>query len=191
MVGEGAITTIDAYEAELAFDPNGNLLVVWSEIVGSVDTPCRARIYDAGGTPLGPPFAVDAAKTGSRPRVAGAAGEGFVVLWLGVSGAEATVLSLCSPGMATCGDGVWDSRCDNAMTERRTATSSRMRARARFGPVSLARGGSFSRQRGGVPLSVRASRMVKPPSARTATVRTTHRSAVSRLPPLSRRARAL
>ena len=104
-------TNGDFRGGDIALDANGNALVAWGEAVGP-SLRFRARAYDASGNAVGASLTLDAAGFYSVPHIAALSGGRFVVVWASASGAKAAVLSLCAPGAATCGDGVWVSTCE-------------------------------------------------------------------------------
>src|SRR5262249_39679576 len=86
---------------------------VWSEYLyppGQLLRP-RARAWDAAGNPLGPPFFVTDG-TAYRPRTARVGRTSFVNVWTDGDAVLANVVSLCTPGVAVCGDGVVVPQCE-------------------------------------------------------------------------------
>ena len=90
---------------DLEFDVAGNLYVVWNGNSG-----VRARGYDAGGTPLGPPVQISGPTYGTVR--AARIPEGDFVTVFSNPGANVGVVSLCTPGTSVCGDGVLDALCE-------------------------------------------------------------------------------
>ena len=98
-------TTTESYIAgDLEFDLAGNLYVVWVEDVRRT----QARGYDTAGAPLGPPLLV-ADNNGVNVHTARTADGEFLNVTADLT---ATLVSLCTPGTAVCGDGVIDALCE-------------------------------------------------------------------------------
>ena len=98
-------------EGDLAFDAQGDLWVVWSEYPGDRLLPLRGRGFDPAGNPLGPAFQVSD-DPAYRPRTARVHDSSFVTVWYGNASVRANVVSLCTPGVAVCGDGVVVPQCE-------------------------------------------------------------------------------
>jgi len=75
-------TALDQTYSAAAGLPGGGFVVAFQDFSGS-DNNIRARIFTAGGTPLGADFAVNTSTdyTQERPNVVGLAGGGFVVVY--------------------------------------------------------------------------------------------------------------
>ncbi len=110
---------------DLAYDHFGNLLVIWTWYDSDNPTahfgPPEGRAFAAAGTPFGPVFALsDQAAYGirmARMHERDYRGSGFVAAWSNISwpGIEqgwATIISLCTPEIGVCGDGVVASQCE-------------------------------------------------------------------------------
>ena len=111
----------DRPAATIAADPAGNLHVLWAgrrvdgtELVGYL--PPRARPLAADATPLEPSFALSdlpAAEIATALLPSGS----FVNAWTsddapGAPRGYANVVSLCTPDIHVCGDGVLEPRCE-------------------------------------------------------------------------------
>jgi cysteine-rich repeat protein len=98
-------------DPDLAYDDRGNLLVAWAQYRQATALPPRARAYDTAGVALGP--AVDIGPEGSAEiRVARLADGRLVNVWYWNARATGSIVAICTPGMATCGDGVRVAACE-------------------------------------------------------------------------------
>jgi cysteine-rich repeat protein len=98
-------------DPDLAFDDRGNLFVAWAQYRQSTALPPRGRAYDAAGVPLGP--AIDIGPAGSAEmRVARLANGTLVNVWYWNARATGSIVAICVPGMAVCGDGVRVAACE-------------------------------------------------------------------------------
>ncbi len=101
--------------SNLAFDAAGNALVVWAEYQFVGDTPAylrnRGRGLAADGTPLSRPFLIAAAPV-EQVRTAVLPDDTFVNAWVSDGDVLGNVVRLCTPSVATCGDGVAVAQCE-------------------------------------------------------------------------------
>jgi cysteine-rich repeat protein len=110
---------------DVAYDHFGNLLVIWTWYDPNNPSdrfgPPEGRAFAADGTPFGPAFALaDEDAYGirlARMHERDYRGSGFVAAWTHTSspGQErgaATIVSLCTPEIGVCGDGVLAPQCE-------------------------------------------------------------------------------
>lgn len=94
--------------ADAAFNPNGDLYVVWARTT----EPLQAQAFHRNGTPVGPAVNVPPSVSTSWVRTARLANGDFVNVWREYSNLRADVVSLCVPGSSVCGDGAIDTLCE-------------------------------------------------------------------------------
>ncbi|HXJ34712.1 MAG TPA: di-heme oxidoredictase family protein [Candidatus Eisenbacteria bacterium] len=98
-------------DPDVVFDDHGNFLVVWAQYSQSSALPPRGRAFDVDGVALGP--AIDLGPAGSAEiRSARLGGGGIVNVWYWSSRATGSIVRICTPGLATCGDGVRVAACE-------------------------------------------------------------------------------
>lgn len=97
----------------IAVDVQGNAYVAWTtyDIATERSAPLRARAYDAADAPLGPMQEIGGATYG-KVRVALLPDGRFVNAWTESALGTGAVVSLCTPGIAVCGDGVLHPQCE-------------------------------------------------------------------------------
>jgi cysteine-rich repeat protein len=93
--------------AEVRYDRNGNLYVAWA---GS-GTPLHIQAFHADGTAAGPVYDTPAV-TGALFASARLSNGDFVNVWRLGETIAYDVVSLCTPGSSTCGDGTLDTFCE-------------------------------------------------------------------------------
>lgn len=94
------------YASDIAFDPAGNFLAVWSRMDRNPGFhPAQARAFDSQGNPYGPPIDVSTAISGNDVRVASLPDGAFVVAWRANNplAVQATILRACVSGSGECG----------------------------------------------------------------------------------------
>lgn len=97
----------------VALDVQGNAYVAWGtyDLEATHFGPPRARAYDAADVPLGPTQDLGTATIG-KIRVARLPDGRFVNTWTQGGAGLAVVVSLCTPNVAICGDGVLHPQCE-------------------------------------------------------------------------------
>jgi len=103
----------DTYEPDIAVDAQGNVYLAWGgyNLQSSMRLPPQARAYDPADRPLGPVFDLDTWPS-EGVHVARLPDGRFVNAWAALGSAFASVVSLCTPGVASCGDGVRHPQCE-------------------------------------------------------------------------------
>src|SRR5215470_2081607 len=98
---------------DCALDPAGDLYVVWSEYLQATGEgrPPRGRALAPDNTPLGPAFPVSD-QLAAEIRTTRLANGNFVNAFYWRGEAWASVISLCTPGVSLCGDGVVTPQCE-------------------------------------------------------------------------------
>jgi cysteine-rich repeat protein len=107
-VSQGALQAFVG--TDVAFDDRGNLYVAWAECC-SITKPVRARVFDGDGVPLG--AAVDVGDgPAAHVRVERLAGGTLVNVWNRLNKAVGSIVRVCEPASAVCGDGVRAAACE-------------------------------------------------------------------------------
>ncbi len=101
--------------SDLAFDSAGNALVVWTEFQFVGPSPGYLRNRGRGvlpdGTPLAGPFLIAEAPV-EQVRTAASPADTFVNAWATQGDVVGNVVRLCTPAVATCGDGLPVAQCE-------------------------------------------------------------------------------
>jgi cysteine-rich repeat protein len=98
---------------DCSLDPAGDLYVVWSEYLQATGEgrPPRARALAPDDQPLGPAFPVSD-QLAAEIHTTRLANGNFVNAFYWHGEAWASVISLCTPGVSLCGDGVVTPQCE-------------------------------------------------------------------------------
>ncbi len=89
------------------FDQGGNLYVAWAG-----EATLRGRGFDPAAVPIGPAGPVGGGTAFGDLRIARLADGSFANVWQGSSTIFGSIVSLCTPGTSTCGDGVLAPGCE-------------------------------------------------------------------------------
>ncbi len=137
----------DVQDPDIALDEQGNVYVAWTthNNEGALELPPRARGFGPDDQPFGPAIDLNVDTGGSDLRVAHLPNGGFVNTWNYFGIIYGNVASLCTPGAATCGDGVVNPQCeqcddgaDNSDTASDACRTDCTRPRCRDGVVDTA-----------------------------------------------------
>jgi cysteine-rich repeat protein len=109
VLGETLVAESPNYvDADISFDPNGNLYVAWSRGTSAA----YGSVLDRDGVVTGPALTL-ATDVGGVRTVRLASGNRFVNVFPGPGPQHtANVVNLCTPGTSVCGDGVFDAFCE-------------------------------------------------------------------------------
>ncbi len=103
----------ESFVPDVALDVQGNAWVVWRGYNSNpgVALPPRGRGLDATDAPLGP--AIDLDSGGAYAAATARLADGrFANVWTVGNELRADVVSLCTPAIATCGDGILHAQCE-------------------------------------------------------------------------------
>ena len=105
----------DVLWPEIALDVQGNAFLAWAtyDLDTNQSSSVRARAFDAADVPLGPMQEIGGVANTGKVRVTSLPDGRFATAWTQIDRAAAAVVSLCTPGVAVCGDGVLHPQCEH------------------------------------------------------------------------------